>query len=322
MNRIKLSAVVVTAMLLLSSGADAVIKDRIIATVNGEAITLYDLNSALQPVIQRIEANYQGPNKEKIVAEARQAILNRLIEERLIEQEAKKFGSAVKDEEVISTINNMLASNKISMEEFKKRLASEDLTFDQYKEKTKTQILKMRLFKFEVNYKVSVSDDEIGEYYKNHRNEYEGREAVRIKQILLNMPKDANGRARDTVRAKADALLKRLKGGEPFDLLAANFSEGPAANRGGDLGFIEKGSMLPEVERVAFSMAVNEISPVIESQAGYHIIMVMDKRGEGIKTIDSVRAEIVKKLETEKMDKKFEEWMGELRRKSLIEIKI
>lgn len=322
MNVNKILAALVTITLLLSSGADAAIRDRIIATVNGEAITLYDLNTALQPVIQRIDANYKGPDKDKIVAEARQAILNRLIEEKLIEQEAKKFGSVVKDEDVMSMINNMLTNNKISLEQLKKNLAKEDLTFEQYKEKTKTQILKMRLFKFEVNYKVTVSDDEIGEYYKSHRNEYEGKEAVRIKQILLLLPKDANSKTRETIRAKAESVYKQLKGGEPFDFLAAKYSEGPAANRGGDLGFIERGAMLPEVEKMAFSMAVKEISPVFESPAGYHIIMIMDKRGEGVKSIDMVRAEIKRKIEAEKMDKKFEEWMTELRTKSLLEVKL
>jgi parvulin-like peptidyl-prolyl isomerase len=321
-NRKRMSAALLMIILLLSSGAHAAVKDRIVAAVNGEGITLYELNTALEPVMQRIEAGYKGTDKAGIVAEARQAILGRLIEERLIEQEAKKFGSIVKDDEVMSTINNIMANNRMSMEEFKKNLAKDDLTFEQYKEKTKTQILKMRLFRFEVNYKVTVSDDEIGEYYKNHRNEYEGKEAVRIKQILLLLPKDANSKSKEAIRAKAESVLKLLKSGEPFDLLAAKYSEGPAANRGGDLGFIEKGSMLPEVDRVAFSIPANEISPVIESSVGCHIIMVMDKRGEGLKTIDSVRAEIKKKIETEKLDKKFDEWVTELRKKALIEIKL
>ncbi|MHB8772259.1 MAG: peptidylprolyl isomerase, partial [Syntrophales bacterium] len=91
---------------------------------------------------------------------------------------------------------------------------------------------------------------------------------------------------------------------------------------GGDVGFVEKGMMLPEVEDVAFSLPLNQISPVIESPVGFHIVRVIDRRGEGLKSIESVRDEIREKLEMEKVEKKFEEWLAALRGKSHIEIKL
>jgi parvulin-like peptidyl-prolyl isomerase len=119
-----------------------------------------------------------------------------------------------------------------------------------------------------------------------------------------------------------NAIHKRLQNGEPFDALAAQYSQEPAAAAGGDIGYIEKGSMLPVVDSVAFSLKKDEISEVIESPLGFHIIKVVDKRGAGIKPIASVREEIKTKIEQEKMDKKYEEWIKDLRSKAIIEIRL
>jgi parvulin-like peptidyl-prolyl isomerase len=179
----------------------------------------------------------------------------------------------------------------------------------------------MRLLRREIKSKIAVTDEEIGEYYRKNREAYEGKEAVQIKQILVLFPKGADVKTKAKLREEMDAIHKRLLNGEPFDLLAAQFSREPAAATVGDLGFFEKGSMLPAVESVAFSLKKDEISKVIESPVGLHIIQAVDRRGAGIKPIESVREEIKAKLEEEKTDKKYEEWIKELRKKSLIEIK-
>jgi parvulin-like peptidyl-prolyl isomerase len=124
------------------------------------------------------------------------------------------------------------------------------------------------------------------------------------------------------LKAYAEAIRRRLLAGESFDLLAAKYSQGPAAASGGDVGFIEKGMVLPEIEEAAFSLPIDQISPVIESSSGFHIIQVIDRRGGGIKSIESVREEIREKLDQEKIVKKFEEWLDLLRQKSHIEIKL
>ena len=322
MKRIFLFIAALTILQSLSIGeSGAAVTDRVVAVVNGDAITLYDLNAAMAPVLQRIDALYKGPNKDKVIDDARATILNRLIVDRLIDQEAKKYGTTMKDDDVMSTIRGMLAGQNLSMQEFEARLAKSGMTFEQYKEKTKEQLLKQRILKYEVNFKVSVSDDEIGEYYRKHRNEYEGKDAVRIKQILLPFPKDSDGRQKEGLWEDAEQIHNSLMAGGTFDSVAAKFSQNPRVQAMGDMGFLEKGAMVPEVDQVAFSLKVNEISPVIESSLGYHIIQITDKRGEGLKTIESVRNEIKLKIEEEKMEKKFEEWVEGLKKKSLIEIK-
>ncbi|MDQ5988520.1 MAG: Chaperone SurA [Syntrophus sp. SKADARSKE-3] len=321
MKRKYLFFVAVVFYLMGSGELYAAVTDRIIAVVNGDAITLYELNMAFEPLLKRINDNYNGPNKEQVVAEARKSMLNRLIVDRLIDQEAKKYGTTMKDDDVMSTIRGMLASQNMTMEQFQARLAKGGLTFEQYKERTREQLLKTRILKFEVNYKVSVSDEEIGEYYRKHRDEYEGKDAVRIKQILLPFPKDADRRQREKLKEQAEIIHKEFIAGNAFNAVAVKYAKNPQVVAMGDMGFLEKGTMVSEVDQIAFRLNVNEISPVIESPMGYHIIQVTDKRGEGLKSIEAVRNEIKLKIEEEKMEKKFEEWVDGLKKKSLIEIK-
>jgi peptidyl-prolyl cis-trans isomerase SurA len=293
-----------------ASGLSTVV-DRIIAVVNDDIITLSELESAFQPYQKRISDTYRGPDRDKVIADGRNMILNRMIENRLIQQRSTKTGIVVKDEEVMDTIKDLLRRRNIPMTELTKTLERDGSSLVAYKQEMKDQITRMRLLRRE----------EIGENYVKHRHEYEGKEAVRIKQILVLLPRDANPALQAKLQADAEGIRKRLIDGESFDLLAAQFSQGPSAATGGDIGFVEKGTMLPAVDAVAFRLAKDEISKIIVSEVGFHIIQVMDRRGAGAKPIEVVREEIKAKLEEEKMEKGYEEWIVDLRKRSHVEIK-
>ena len=303
----------------LSASVYAEIVDRIVAFVNDEVITLFELNSAFETYRKRIEESYRGPDKAKVITEAKVTVLNRLIDNNLMEQEAKKAGIVVKDEEVMETIKGILDRRNIKIEDFAKTLVREGSSFDAYKKEIRDQMTRMRLIRRELRPKVMVSEDEIGEYYRKHREDYEGREAVRIKQIFIPFPKECDLEMKAKLKADAEMIRAQINTVESFDLIAAAYSTGLV---GSDTGFVERGLMLPPVEEVAFRLGKDEISDLIESSMGFHIIMVVDRRGGGIKPLESVREEIREKIEEEKMDKKYVEWMGELREKSHVEIKL
>jgi len=298
--------------------------DRIIAVVNDDVITLYELNAAFEPYEKNIENSYKGNDKDKVIKQARETLFQRMVDNILIEQEAKKSGISVtvKDEDVNNVLQDVLTKQKISMPDFLKNIAEEGKSIESVKKEIRSQIVRMRLLRREVKDKIMVSDAEIGEYYDKHRQEYEGKESVRMKQLFLSLPPGADKTVKTKVKAEALRLRELILKGESFDLLALNNSQGPAAAQGGDVGFIEKGTIIPEVEAVAFSLPVDQISEVIETSLGFYIIKVVDKKGAGLKPITMVREEIKSKIEDEKLDKKFDEWISSVRAKSHLEIKL
>ncbi|HAR49642.1 hypothetical protein ER57_16810 [Smithella sp. SCADC] len=311
-------------VILLCAPAGAEVVDRIIAVVNDDIITLYEFNAAFEPYLKNIENTYKGNDKETVIKQTRSAFLQRLIDNILIEQEGKKSGTGiiVKDEEVMDVIRDIMTKQKLSMQDFLKNLAKEGNSLDSVKKEIRTQMMRARLLRREIKSKVIVTDEEIGEYYNKNRQDYEGKETVRIKQLLLLIPPNADSAAIAKVRTGAMQLHKRVMAGESFDLLIVKYSQGPAAAQGGDVGFVGRGTIIPEVEKVAFSLPVGQISEVIESSVGFHIIQVVDKKGAGLKPITAVREEIKTKIEDEKLDKKFEEWIASIRAKAHIEVKL
>jgi peptidyl-prolyl cis-trans isomerase SurA len=310
------------AFLLLHVPAQAGVADRIVAIINDEVITLSELNSAFEPYQAKLEASYTGAEREKALTETKLTLLNRMIDNLLMEQQSRKAGIVVKDEEVTGAIKELLGRRNLSQDELQQALAREGTTLETYRKGVRDQLMRIRLVQREIKSKVAVSNEEIGEYYRKNREDYEGKEAVRIKQILLPLPKDASPEAKEKLRDDAGAIHKRLLDGEPFELISARYSQGPAAAAGGDIGYIEKGMMHPEMEAVAFSLPLGQVSAVIESSVGFHIIQVIDRRGAGIKPIFAVREEIREKIDMEKVEKKFDEWLDALRTRSHIEIKL
>ncbi|MEA2014242.1 MAG: SurA N-terminal domain-containing protein [Thermodesulfobacteriota bacterium] len=320
--RLKTLSIVCIFVVFYSVSLHAAFNDRIIAIVNDEVITLSELNTTLQAYMERIESIPQGVKQEEIVAQARVAAMNNLIDTMLIKQEAARLKIVVTDENVTKTIDGMLDEQNMSIEKLKEALSEEKTTFDEYREEIRKNLITRRLIQTQIRSRITIDEKEIGEYYSKHRDKYEGKEATRIQQIFLVKPKGCNKSTRLKLRFKARKILKELKNGKSFGLLVEEYSQGPAVNSRGDLGFVEQGMMFPEVDFAISKLKRGESSGVIESPVGFHIMRVIDKRGAGIKPVEEVRAEIVEIIGGEKVKNKFEGWLKELREKSLVEIKL
>jgi peptidyl-prolyl cis-trans isomerase SurA len=229
----------VAAVLLgMAAQAGAEVADRIVAVVNDEIITLSELNNAFEPFRAKIEVSYREADREKAKIETRRLLLNQMINSLLLEQEARKAGITVGDEEVSDAISDVRKTQKLSVEEFRNALEREGITLDAYRKNIRDEIMRIKLIRRDIKSRVAVTDEEIGEYYRNHQDDYEGKTSARIRQILLLTPKKADPAERDRIRAEAEAIRKRLVNGESFEALCAKYSQGPAAADGGDIGYI------------------------------------------------------------------------------------
>jgi len=323
MNRIVVIIVVsILTLFFYLEAARAEVVDRVVAVVSNDVITLYELDNVVKSYIERMGKSLGPEDRNRVVEEARKVVLNRMIDDLIIEQQARRAGIIVKEEDVMSSIADLLARRNTKLEDFKEALAKEGSSFEEFKEETKKHLMKMRLAQREVRSKIAVSEEEIGEYYSRHRDIYEGKESIRLKQILIAIPNGADGETKKKLRMGAEEILKKLKAGEPFELMASRFSKGPEAQAGGDLGFVEKGTMFPSVEEAAFRLKEGELSEVVESPLGFHILKVVDRRGKGAKPLAVIREEIKNEITNEKMERKLQEWVQELRGKSFVEIRL
>jgi len=322
MKHLEIISVTLIVSVLMTVTTYAAIVDRIVAIVNHDVITLSELDKNVNSYMKRIEKTVPEDQLDAIEKHVRQMVLNELIDQRLITQEAKKRGLMATDRDVNDAITNIITQRKITHEKLQYEIEQLGITFDEYREEVRAQLTKRNFLAGEIKSKITISKEEIGAYYREHRKDYEGKEAARIRQILILLPRDAADQTREKLRMRAEDILQQLRQGDSFSMLATEVSQGPAAKTGGDLGFVEKGLMLPDVDAAAFSLKIGEISDVIESPIGFHIIQVVDKRGEGVKPIESVREEIIGRIGDEKMENKFEEWLNEQREKAHIEVKL
>lgn len=297
------------------------IVDRVIAVVNDDVITQYELESTVDLVLKRYGQEIPPGERARIAGEARKVFLDRMIDDLLLKQEARRLGITVRDEEITNNIQESLQRRKMSIEDLQQVLVKEGSNYEKYREATRNDLIKMKIMQREIRPRVSVTNEEIGLFYEEHRDEYEGKLRVRMQMIFLPIPVGSDPAVKEQQSAKAQTIMKRSRAGEPFEGLANEFA--PANPRtGGDIGYVEKGTLNPAIEEVAFGLKSGEISDVIETPQGFYIIRALDRRGGGSLSIKATREDVEERLYRDKMEKKYAEWVVERRQKAHIEIRL
>ena len=203
----KICFIVCILVIIFSASLNAAFEDRIVAIVNDEVITLSELDDTLEAYMKRVDKIPQGVQREKIVAQAREMALDKLIDNMLLEQKAAKLGIIVSDDDVDKAMEGMLRDKNISIDTVMATLSKEGTTLDEYRDEIRGNIIRGRLVEKELRSRTTIHEKEIGEYYSKHREQYEGKEATSIRQILLLKPKDCDAGTAEELRTKAIIIL-------------------------------------------------------------------------------------------------------------------
>lgn len=287
--------------LFITASESSVIIDRIVAVVNGDIITISE--------VQKLNAVYSSQN-------IRRDALNDLIERRLILQEAKRLGIKTTDDELKDAIEDIKKKNNIDDAGFMSLLGKEGVTLEEYKANLKDQLTTGRIIETEVRSKIVVTDKDISDYYREHLKDFTLPEESRVRHIFLRIDKN-NPTA---VRGVVMDIMKKLKEGADFaDLAKVYSSDEASAKAGGDIGFLKKGQLSPELESVVFSLKSGEVSEPVFTENGIHIIKVEETKGNRQPSLSEVSDKIKEILLQKRYNKRYNEWIRGLRKKAFIE---
>jgi len=253
--------------------------------------------------------------KEKELEKLKKEILSDMINNRLIEQFGKKLGYSVSDREVDAVINDILKRNNITIFDLKEALKVKHISYKSYREQIRREILVAKVINSYVRKKIKIPKEEIEKYIKTHFQRDEETQ-YHIMQILF-LKKSLNSQKLDLIKK----ILNELKNKKvSFKELAKKYSEGPFKDNGGDLGFFKKNELLPQIRKVIESMKPGEIK-VVKTKYGIHIIKLVEVRSRN-QNLTKLMKKAEEILKNKLFDKKYKEWLQELRKNALIIVKI
>jgi len=304
---------------LLATSVKAEIKDRIAAVVNGQPITLSDLEERLAPELARAPAGPAGvAQRDKVLRTGLEA----MIDERLVESEANSLGIDISDEEVTHFVEQLAKQNNLDMQQFRAALTQQGISMETVRESLKRQQLMLRLLQYKVKPR-KVSDEEVQAAYASMNKDLEYE--VRARDIFILSPDSATPAQQAAAKAKAERALRRIKEGESFAKVARDMSEGPGAAEGGDLGYFGRGQMLQAIEDVAFGLQPGEVSGLVRTSGdhgGWHIVTVEDRRKMAPRPLSQVQEEIRSRLAQDSIMKEREHYLQQLRKTAQVDEKL
>jgi peptidyl-prolyl cis-trans isomerase SurA len=282
--------------------------DRVVAVVNGEIITLSD--------VQREEALKKTEGKQD-----QRQLLEDMIDRKLQMSAAKRAGMDVTDKELSDAVAEIMKRNSLDEKQFEAALAKEGITLEQYKNELWEQMTLSRTFNKFVRSGVTVNDAEAREYYDRNQQNYSLPEQIRVRQIFFSLPDKPTPSQTAAVREKAVTALARAGKGENFTALVRELSESPDAASGGDLGFVQRDQAVQEIQDATSNLKPGDIAGPVQFGGGFNVFKLEEIR-RPVKPFEKVKDEISKMLYEQKMENTYRTWLQSLRSDSNIENKL
>jgi len=289
----------------------------IAAVVNGDVITISQVQSLSAPRVKQLRTQFTGEELEKQLKAARELALKDLIDRQLVLQAFKKEKYEIPDHFVEERVHEIIRQNfGGDRNTFIKTLEAQNYTLGEFKQKEMEQMIVQAMRSHNVKKSSIISPTKIEDYYRKHRDEFTSKETIKLRMIMIPGQKDTA--TAPAQKALAEEVLGRLAGGAEFDRTAQVYSEDSTRDNGGDWGWIEHNTLAGPLEKVAFNMPVGRISNIIDYAGNYYILKVEDKQGGTTKSLAEVRADIEKKLIQEEAQQIQERWIASLREKAYI----
>jgi len=309
-----------TLLLLFSAvsfGTSQEVIEEIVAIVNDEIITRSDYKAAYETNYQSLRAQFQGEEFNRQLERVKNNLMDTLITDILLLQEAKKLENINFDEQVRLYIDNIKKENNInSDEDLKKILKQQGMSFEKWTRVLREGVMKDAVITSEVRRNIVIDEAEIVSYHKLHPEEFTEPPEFKLKAITLTSGSGSD----EGIEAKKQEINSKIAAGEDFGALASEYSQGPEKESSGDLGNFEKGNLAKELEEPVENLKQGEVTPWIQFRNAWYLLKLVEKKEARLKPFEEARDDIERRLLADKGQVKFEEFMKELKEKSYIKI--
>ena len=305
---------------LYSSIATANVIEQVIVVLDGEPYTLSNFKDYAQT---RMGRDFPAGDLNRLGKED-QEVLEQFITEKLMAAEVKLAGIKITEADVDQYISQIKEKNRIGDAQLVEALRREGVTLEKYRASIRAEIEKSEIIDNQVRKRINITPEDVERYYRLNQKKYVSDERVRLRHILLSVPEQAAPEVEKTVMEKAAEIRRRALAGEDFAKLAESSSEGAGASEGGDIGWMTRGSLLKEIDEIAFSkLSVGEVSQPVRTRAGVHLIKLEGRDGGKQIALADVKDKITEELYTKALEERFQKWLkGDLRRKHRVDVKL
>ncbi|MGV1098844.1 peptidylprolyl isomerase [Thiovibrio sp. JS02] len=288
------------------------------AFVNGEPILAVAVDGEMNGILRRFYAQGQKPTEAEM-GSIRESALEKMIKLELLSQASKKAGIAVNAADVDNELNGYKKGFP-DEKEFAKALEATGMSEADLKKQIGKNFAIQKFIDSQFKGKVQVNEKDAKDFYSSNKEKFEQPEMVHARHILIQAKEGDSKADKERKREKLAQIKKELKGGADFADLAKRFSEGPSKEQGGDLGFFARGQMVKPFEKAAFSMMPGDVSDIVETEFGYHLIKLEEKRQAKTVSFDEAKAKITSYLAQEKLNENIEAYLAEAKGKAEIKV--
>lgn len=309
------------ALCLWAPSAQARVVEKIAAVVGGDVILQSEVEDRVAPLMVEIASIANPTQRAARAAALRRQVLERMIDEQLLLQQAGELKLSVGSDEVDRAVDQIKKDYSLTDAQLRDELRKQGLTLAAYRQNTKREILKYRVLNIVVGSKISISDSDVQNYYD--RQMKAANVQVRASHIFVAIPEGADAAAVQEKENLAKNLLGRALSGEDFAKLAREYSEDAATRtEGGDLGWFGRDILPKPIEELVFAMKAGEVRGPVRADRGFHVIKMAGQRAQDAKPLTEVQDEIRMQLRQREMERQTKLHLAELRKKSLVDIRL
>lgn len=289
--------------------------NRIVAIVNEDVITLYELNKRIKELTGLAPNDLKRRSEEEYLATRRQ-VLELLMDEKIAQRKIDELGIKISRNRVDTTIERVKEENGWTQEDLLRMLKDHDTTIEEYKEKIRKELERVELINHEVKSKIVIREEEIKKYYEDHKDQYRTEQRVHLAGIFLVAKSPGNKEEMAELRKRGNRVLLELRKGGDFATMARRYSRGPGADEGGNLGVFKLGQLDHGLREVLKDLREGDHSGLIRRPSGYQIIKLLKREGGQVKRLEEVRDAIYRILYRQEIDLLYTSWIKELRASS------